>query len=186
MEAQLGKCRLIIKTGDITEEDSEAIVNAANSSLMGGGGVDGAIHAKGGKQIDRECLEIRRTLYPDGLPPGKAVITSGGRLKAKYVIHAVGPIWRGGKHDEERVLRDAYSSSLDLACQRNIRSVAFPAISTGAYGYPMKQAIEVALRAVISFLRERQCPEEVRLVFYRESDFELAESLAKDMLGLSN
>ncbi|WP_449462543.1 O-acetyl-ADP-ribose deacetylase [Tardisphaera miroshnichenkoae] len=186
MEFSVGKCRVVVKRGDITEEDSEAIVNAANSSLMGGGGVDGAIHAKGGEQIDRECAEIRRTLYPRGLPPGRAVITSGGRLKARYVIHAVGPVWRGGGAGEERVLRDAYRSSLELAFQKGIRSVSFPAISTGAYGYPMEDALGVALEAITSFLRERGAPEEVRLVLYRQADLELAEKVARERLGLSN
>ncbi len=186
MDFSIGKCRLVLKRGDITDEDTDAIVNAANSSLMGGGGVDGAIHAKGGEQIDRECAEIRRTLYPRGLPAGRAVITSGGKLRARYVIHTVGPVWRGGNAGEERVLRDAYRSSLELALQKGIRSISFPAISTGAYGYPMEDALRVALEAITSFLKERGGPEEVRLVLYRQGDLELAERVAREGLGLSN
>ncbi|MGC8636050.1 MAG: O-acetyl-ADP-ribose deacetylase [Thermoprotei archaeon] len=185
MEVSVGGCRLVLKMGDITEEDTEAIVNAANSSLMGGGGVDGAVHAKGGKRIDEECAEIRRTLYPRGLPPGKAVITSGGRLKARYVIHTVGPIWRGGTVGEQRTLYSAYRSSLELAVKKGISSVSFPAISTGAYGYPMRQALEVAIDAITSFLKENGRPKEVRLVLYNRSDLELGEEVVRERFGLS-
>ncbi|MEM1726681.1 MAG: O-acetyl-ADP-ribose deacetylase, partial [Candidatus Bathyarchaeia archaeon] len=128
--------------------ETDAIVNAANPSLMGGGGVDGAIHRKGGPKILEECKRIRATEYPDGLPTGKAVITTGGNLKAKYVIHTVGPVWRGGKSGEAELLAEAYRNSLKLAVSKGIKTIAFPSISTGAYGYPIDEASRIALSTV--------------------------------------
>jgi O-acetyl-ADP-ribose deacetylase (regulator of RNase III) len=135
--------------GDITQQDVDAIVNAANSRLAGGGGVDGAIHRAGGPSI----MEETRRQYPDGCPTGAAVITAGGNLKAKYVIHAVGPVWNGGTRGEETLLSMAYRTALELAADRACRSVALPALSTGAYRYPMEGAARVALVTAADFLR---------------------------------
>ena len=143
MKFEIGRTRISIVKGDITEQTTDAIVNAANSSLMGGGGVDGAIHRRGGPEILEECKEIRRTKLPQGLPTGKAVITSGGNLKAKWVIHTVGPIWRGGNQGEAELLTNAYRNSLQLATFKGLRTVAFPSISTGAYGYPIEKASKI-------------------------------------------
>ncbi|MBI2998151.1 MAG: O-acetyl-ADP-ribose deacetylase [Deltaproteobacteria bacterium] len=156
----------MVKVGDITKEDTEAIVNAANSSLMGGGGVDGAIHRAGGPEILQQCKEIRRNLYPDGLPTGEAVATTGGRMKAKYVIHTVGPVYgRGGKEKEEQ-LAACYRNSLKVAVEREAKTVAFPAISTGVYGYPMEEAAKVSSEAIKKFLGADFSIKEVRLVFF--------------------
>ena len=152
MEITINKTRVSLIQGDITRQRTEAIVNAANSSLMSGGGVDGAIHKAGGPAILAACKKIVAAQGP--LPAGKAVITTGGNLHAKYVIHTVGPVWHGGQHDEEKVLAGAYRESLKLAAEHNISTIAFPSISTGAYGYPVDEAAEVAIQAVISFFRD--------------------------------
>lgn len=136
--------------GDITRQNVDAIVNAANSSLMGGGGVDGAIHRAGGPAILEECKQIRAMQGP--CAPGQAVITCGGKLQARYVIHTVGPIWREGTANEEKILGDCYRNSLSLAHDYEVTSIAFPSISTGAYGYPIDLAARVALSAVINFI----------------------------------
>ena len=138
--------------GDIIQQETEAIVNAANSSLMGGGGVDGAIHRAGGPAILEECKRIRAQRGP--LPPGQAVVTTGGNLKAGYVIHTVGPIWQGGRKNEAAVLTSAYQESLKLAKVKDIKTISFPSISTGAYGYPLDEAARVAVEAVVNFIKE--------------------------------
>jgi len=171
IEISIGKSKIRLVQGDITDQETEAIVNAANPSLMGGGGVDGAIHREGGPKILEECRKIRKTEWPEGLPTGKAVITSGGKLKAQYVIHTIGPIWRGGNRDEPRLLSDAYWNSLELAVSKGIKTVAFPSISTGAYGYPVEKASRIAFKTVKSFLEERDSLEEVRFVLFSNSDF---------------
>ncbi|HOM17479.1 MAG TPA: O-acetyl-ADP-ribose deacetylase [Thermoguttaceae bacterium] len=148
--------------GDITLQEVDAIVNAANRSLASGGGVDGAIHAAGGPSIMAET----RKKYPLGCPTGSAVISGAGQLKAKYVIHAVGPVWRGGDRQEAELLAGAYRRSLELALEHQCRSVALPALSTGAYGYPMDQAARVALQTVRDFLAGHGRPELVRFVLY--------------------
>ncbi|GAV24401.1 O-acetyl-ADP-ribose deacetylase [Carboxydothermus islandicus] len=158
---KVGNSKLILKLGDITEEKVDAIVNAANSRLAGGGGVDGAIHRAGGPKIMEECRKIINKI--GFLPPGEAVATTAGNLPAKYVIHTVGPIYRGGQKGEESTLRNAYLNSLKLAKQLGVKSIAFPSISTGAYGYPVKEAAMVALKAVSEFL-ERE-PENFTVVF---------------------
>jgi O-acetyl-ADP-ribose deacetylase (regulator of RNase III) len=135
--------------GDITEQEVDAIVNAANSRLAGGGGVDGAIHRAGGPTI----MEETRRRYPDGCPTGSAVITGAGNLRAKYVIHAVGPVWSGGRRGEEGLLSSAYRTSLDLAAKHECRSVGLPALSTGAYRYPIDAAARIAIRTAVEFLR---------------------------------
>lgn len=144
--------KLRIIQGDITQQSTDAIVNAANSSLMGGGGVDGAIHRAGGPAILDECKQI--VARQGRLPTGKAVMTTGGNLKAKYVIHTVGPIWHGGNSGEPELLASAYHESLKLATKNKLNSIAFPSISTGAYGYPVNQASKVAIDAVITFLSQ--------------------------------
>ena len=129
--------RVVVKVGDLTKEATDAIVNAANHTLLGGGGVDGAIHRAGGPDILKECKEIRRLRFPDGLPTGQAVITTAGRMAAKYVIHTVGPVWNGGAHGEPGLLASCYRRSLEVAATAGARTIAFPAISTGVYGYPV-------------------------------------------------
>ncbi len=162
--------RVVVKSGDITEEKADAIVNAANSSLMGGGGVDGAIHRTGGPDILDECKQIRNTTYPDGLPSGQAIATTAGRLHAKHVIHTVGPVWNGGKNDEERLLGECYLNSLVQAKKQDCKTIAFPAISTGVYGFPKPLAANVSSQAVKSFLENDTIIEKVIFVFFNEED----------------
>lgn len=165
--------RVSVLVGDITKQDTDAIVNAANASLLGGGGVDGAIHRAGGDEILEECKEIRRTRFPNGLPTGEAVITTGGKLPALYVIHTVGPIY--GQHDgrEAELLANCYHNSLTLAVEKNLTSVAFPAISTGVFGYPQAESARVASKTIENFLSTDHQLKEVRLVFFREPDAEV-------------
>jgi len=165
--------RVIVKTGDITQENVDAVVNAANSTLLGGGGVDGAIHSAGGRQILEECEEIRRSEYPNGLPTGKAVITSGGNLTAKYVIHTVGPIYGKNNGRDAELLADCYKNSLDLAVENELRTIAFPSISTGAFSYPKPEAAKIASQAIKDFLAKNETIEEIRLVFFSESDAQI-------------
>lgn len=169
MQVVIGNSVLKLVQGDITQQETEAIVNAANSSLMGGGGVDGAIHRSGGPQILEECKQIVARQGP--LPTGQAVITSGGNLKARWVIHTVGPIWRGGNAGEDDLLASAYRSSLQLAVEKNISTISFPSISTGAYRFPLERAAEIALRTVWDFLSTHQKPAEVRFVLFSPGDF---------------
>ena len=156
--------------GDITRQDVTAVVNAANSTLLGGGGVDGAIHNAGGPEILKECQEIRRTVYPNGLPTGLAVITTGGNLPAKHVIHTVGPIYGRQPDRDAELLAACYQNSLLLGRQHSISSIAFPSISTGAYGYPKAEAAKVASAAIKNFLTADTQIEEVRLVFFQQRD----------------
>ena len=158
--------RVTVKVGDITVEEVDAIVNAANSTLMGGGGVDGAIHRRGGKTILEECKKIKQRQYPNGLPAGEAVITKGGNLPAKYVIHTVGPVWSGGNQGEKDTLRSCYTKSLECAERNNLSTVAFPAISTGVYRFPKELAAEISSEAIRSFLQAHEKIKEVRLVFF--------------------
>jgi O-acetyl-ADP-ribose deacetylase (regulator of RNase III) len=167
------KGRVVVKVGDITKEDVDAIVNAANSTLMGGGGVDGAIHRAGGSEILKECKEIRRTQYPQGLPTGEAVITSAGKMAARYVIHTVGPVFGGGGKEKADQLTACYRKSLALAGKKGLKTVAFPAISTGIYGYPLDQAAQVCSKAIQDFLASEATVQEVRLVFFSQRDADL-------------
>ena len=162
--------RVIIKVGDITKEKVGAIVNAANSTLLGGGGVDGAIHKAGGKTILDECRKIRQNNFPEGLPTGKAVITTGGELPAEFVIHTVGPIYgmNGGRDGE--LLADCYRNCLKLAAENNIVTIAFPSISTGAFHFPKHEAAEVSSQAIGDFLESNLQVKQVLLVFFSESD----------------
>ena len=162
--------RVSVTTGDLTEQATQTIVNAANSTLLGGGGVDGAIHRKGGRQIYDECYEIRQTLYPKGLPTGKAVITSGGKLKARFVIHTVGPVFGMNQGKDAELLSDSYKNSMALAVENDLRTIAFPSISTGAFGYPKHEAAAVSSHAIKEFLENDNRIIEVRLVFFSESD----------------
>ena len=165
--------RVVVKVGDITKEDVDAIVNAANGSLMGGGGVDGAIHRAGGPEILKECKEIRRVRYPDGLPTGQAVITTAGRMAAKHVIHTVGPVYGRGGKDKAELLAACYRNSLELAAKNGLKTIAFPAISTGVYGYPLDEAAKVSSQAIEKFFRADNSIEEVRLVFFAAGDAEV-------------
>jgi O-acetyl-ADP-ribose deacetylase (regulator of RNase III) len=165
--------RLIVKVGDLTEEDVDAIVNAANSTLLGGGGVDGAIHRAGGPAIVKECRRIRATTHPEGLPTGKAVVTTGGDLKAHHVIHTVGPIYgeHGGR--EANLLAASYRNSLELAVANRLSSIAFPSISTGIYGYPKDEAAKVSSTAIVEFLDVDTAMKQIRLVFFSRPDAEV-------------
>jgi O-acetyl-ADP-ribose deacetylase (regulator of RNase III) len=165
--------RVRVQVGDITKEAVDVVVNAASSTLLGGGGVDGAIHRAGGPRILEECRELRRTLLPEGLPAGEAVLTTAGELPARYVIHTVGPIYgrEGGR--EAELLASCYRNSLRLAAERGLETIAFPSISTGAYGYPKAEAAEVCSAAVEEFLRTGARVAEVRLVFFSHPDAEV-------------
>ncbi|MEO7970141.1 MAG: O-acetyl-ADP-ribose deacetylase [bacterium] len=164
--------RVRVVTGDITKQDVDGIVNAANSTLLGGGGVDGAIHRAGGPAIIEACREIRRTQYPQGLPTGEAVITTAGELPARHVIHTVGPIYGQQRGQAAELLAACYRNSLSLAVQNNLTSIAFPAISTGVYGYPLDEAAQVSSTAITKFLAEDSTLQQIRLVFFRRQDAE--------------
>lgn len=165
--------RVLVLVGDITRQDVTAIVNAANSSLLGGGGVDGAIHRAGGPKILEECKQIRNTTYPDGLPTGHAVLTTGGNLPAKYVIHTVGPIYGREPERESKLLAACYQNSLELARQHAMSSIAFPSISTGVFGYPKAEAAKISSAVIKQFLSADQQIEQVRLVFFQQTDARL-------------
>jgi len=162
--------RVVVKVSDITRETTDAIVNAANSTLLGGGGVDGAIHARGGIQILEECRAIRRDKFPDGLPTGEVVITRGGNLEAKFVIHTVGPIYGQNQNKDAALLANCYKNCLSLAVENNLQSIAFPSISTGAFAFPKHEAAEVSSKAIKDFLSRNESIEQIRLVFFSEPD----------------
>lgn len=162
MKLLLADCTLELVQGDVTAQSVDAIVNAANARLAGGGGVDGAIHRAGGPAIMAET-DAR---YPDGCPTGSAVISGAGELPARYVLHAVGPIWRGGQRGEPDQLSSAYRRCLELAVEHNCQSVAFPSLSTGAYGYPIDRAARIALQTVAAFLEQHRQPALVRFVLF--------------------
>lgn len=175
MSASFRNGSIVVVVGDITKESVDAIVNAANSSLTGGGGVDGAIHRAGGPEILKACEEIRRTRWPDGLPTGEAVITTAGRLPAKHVIHTVGPVkGRHGSRDAE-LLASCYRNSLTLAAEHRLATIAFPAISTGVYGYPRDEAAQVASLAIAGVLSQDRSIAQVRLVFFSAEDARIFE-----------
>jgi O-acetyl-ADP-ribose deacetylase len=171
MRRSFGNCVVELVQGDITRETTDAVVNAANSSLMGGGGVDGAIHRAGGPAILAECKTIRAGQGP--LAPGQAVITTGGRLPCRHVIHTVGPIWHGGGQGEPDILASCYRECLRLAAAHGLRSIAFPSISTGAFGYPIELAAPQALAAVRDAADEAGPVRLVRFVLFRAGDLEL-------------
>jgi O-acetyl-ADP-ribose deacetylase (regulator of RNase III) len=181
METIINGVKLNLISGDITQQSTDAIVNAANSSLMGGGGVDGAIHRAGGPVILEACKQI--VTRQGRLPTGQAVITTGGNLKAKHVIHTVGPVWQGGGSGEEDLLASAYRESLKVAADNKLSSVSFPSISTGAYGYPLDKAAQVALRTVVSVLNEKKTSlKEVRFVLFGQAALDAYESALKALV----
>ena len=174
MDIQVGKAVISLIQGDITREETDAIVNAANARLAGGAGVDGAIHEAGGPSIMAECRKI------GGCPTGRAVITTGGKLKARYVIHTVGPVYQGGARGEADLLRSAYLESLKLASARGLKSLSFPAISTGVYAYPVHEAARIALKTVMDYLEEHGDIERVRFVLFGRKMFDVfAEEMKK-------
>lgn len=177
MTITVNKTRLSLIIGDITKQKTDAIVNAANSSLMGGGGVDGAIHKAGGPKILEECMKIREK--QGGCNTGEAVITTGGNLPAKYVIHTVGPIWHGGDRKEPELLANCYKNSLKLATENSIKTLSFPSISTGVYGYLIDQASKVALKAVTDFLKEDESLDEVVFVLFNDVIYQNYEEALK-------
>lgn len=177
METRINQSILILKIGDITKETTEAIVNAANTSLRGGGGVDGAIHRAGGPSIMEECRKI------GSCPTGAAVITSAGFLKAKYVIHTVGPIYRDGRHDEDLLLKSTYLSCLDLASRHGIKSISFPALSAGAYGYPLPSAARIALETVIGYTNSHDEIKTVNFVLFNQDVFQAFRTVLRELLA---
>ena len=182
MEVIINNTKLSMIQGDITRQATDAIVNAANPSLMGGGGVDGAIHRAGGPAILGECKQI--VAKQGRLPTGKAVITTGGNLKAKYVIHTVGPIWRGGSRNETELLASAYHESLKVAAENKLASISFPSISTGAYGYPVAEAARIALRTVVSILKEQATPiKEIVFALFDSKTYESYCSALQETIG---
>ncbi len=169
----------ILKT-DVTLLQVDAIVNAANSSLLGGGGVDGAIHRVAGVGLLEECKELRKSQFSHGLSTGKAVITKAYQLPAKFVIHTVGPIWNGGNRNEAKLLSDCYKNTLDICYNSQIHSIAFPAISTGIYGYPKKSAVKIAIDTVINWLNENKM--EIQIIFALMNDnFEIYKNYFKGL-----
>lgn len=180
MERPVNKSKLVLVKGDITRQSTDAIVNAANPSLMGGGGVDGAIHRAGGPAILEECRQI--VARQGRLPSGKAVITTGGQLQARHVIHTVGPIWQGGRSGEPELLASAYRESLKLAVAHGLQTLSFPSISTGAYGYPVRQAAEVALPTVVAFLRQEESLPEVTFVLFDEATYRTYAEVVQELM----
>jgi len=170
MDRVVNKTKLSLLHGDITRQSTDAVVNAANSGLMGGGGVDGAIHRAGGPAILEECKQI--VTRQGRLPTGDAVITTGGNLNARHVIHTVGPVWHGGQSGEPELLASAYRQSLKVAAERGLKSVSFPSISTGAYGYPTRLAAAVALETVIAFLHQGEALEEVVFMLFDDATYQ--------------
>ena len=179
MTTKINQTTLALVRGDITRERVDAIANAANEGLMGGGGVDGAIHRAGGPSIAAECSAIRAK--QGGCPTGQAVITTGGNLPAKYIIHTVGPIWRGGTAGEAELLASCYRESLRLAVEHSIKTIAFPSISTGVYGYPVEQATPIALNAVKQFLEAYDGLDKVRFVLFDDVTYGTYKNVLLDV-----
>ena len=179
-ELWVGMAVIRLIHGDITHEAVDAIVNAANSSLMGGGGVDGAIHRAGGPAILAECEEIVRK--QGRLPTGQAVITTAGDLAARYVVHTVGPVWRGGKQNEDALLADAYRNSLALAAENGCRSAAFPSISTGIYSFPLERAARIALRTLVEEMPKHDLAE-VRMILFGDADYATYQEALDEVAG---
>jgi O-acetyl-ADP-ribose deacetylase (regulator of RNase III) len=175
MEVKVGSATLELVEGDITQQDTEAVVNAANAALRPGGGVDGAIHRAGGPAIEAECRRL------GGCPTGEARITTGGNLKARYVIHTVGPVYRDGFHREPELLASCYRESLKLASAQGIKSLAFPSISTGVYGYPMADAARVALKTVTDYLAQHPEIERVRFVLFGRTAYKVYEKALEEL-----
>lgn len=178
-EFHVGTAVVRLSQGNITKQDTDAVVNAANSSLMGGGGVDGAIHSAGGPAILEECKKI--VAETGRCETGKAVITTAGDMPAKHVIHTVGPVYHGGQRGEPELLADAYTNSFRLAVEHGLKSIAFPSISTGAYGYPIEQASRIALETVRGLLQEESDVNEIRFVLFSDDDLGVYRRVAKDV-----
>jgi len=164
--------RVVAELGDVTTMAVGAVVNAAKSSLMGGGGVDGAIHRAGGPDILAACRRLRRTTHPDGLPPGQAVATTAGNMPADVVIHTVGPVWEGGGRNEDAVLADCYRNSLSVAAELGVSSIAFPSISTGIYGFPRERAASIVWPTVTGEVAHLSASMQIHLVFFSRADLE--------------
>lgn len=173
--------RIELLQGDITKLEVDAIVNAANGTLMGGGGVDGAIHNAAGPKLLEECLKIKER--QDGCPPGEAVITSGADLKAKFVVHAVGPVWKGGKENEKQLLANAYRNSLMLAVSNSVKTIAFPNISTGIYRFPKQSAAEIAIREVNDFLSQDETIETVIFCCFDDENYKIYSQMLNKTSG---
>jgi len=179
MQVKVGQAILELVEGDLTRQETDAIVNAANTQLLPGGGVDGAIHRAGGPAILAECRQL------GGCPRGEARLTTGGNLKARYVIHTVGPVYRGGGHREAELLASCYQESLKLASFRGLASIAFPSISTGAYGYPLAAAARIALKTTIDYLGGHLEIKLVRFVLFGQAAYEVYEKTLKELTGTS-
>lgn len=179
MQMKIGQQTIELMVSDVTTIEVDAIVNAANSRLAGGGGVDGAIHRRGGPAIMAET----DVLYPDGCPTGSAVISTAGKLPAKHVIHAVGPVWGGGNRGEAELLEAAYRRCLELAVEHNCRGIAFPSLSTGAYRYPVDQAARVALSTAIEFLRNNDLPERIIFVLFDQGAYGAFAAALEEFIG---
>ncbi len=177
MRYEINHSAIELVQGDITQQDTDAIVNAANSSLLGGGGVDGAIHRAAGPELLAECRSL------GGCDTGDAKITRGYRLQAKHVIHAVGPVYHDGRHGEDELLASAYCRSLEIAAEHHLQSVAFAAISTGVYGYPLQDAARVALGTIINFMQEHDEPSLVRMVLFDRRAFEVHQRVLEELLS---
>jgi O-acetyl-ADP-ribose deacetylase (regulator of RNase III) len=177
MNVSIHTSMLSLVLGDITTEETDAIVNAANSRLAGGAGVDGAIHKAGGPSIMAECRKL------GGCLTGQAVMTSGGNLKAKYVIHTVGPVYQGGAKGEANLLKSAYTESLKLASAKKLKSIAFPAISTGVYGYPLEEAAHIALSAIVDYLEHQNDIKVVRFVLFGQKTYDVFAAELKKLSG---
>lgn len=178
MQVKINNTALELIKGDITDEDVDVIVNAANSALAGGGGVDGAIHAKAGTGVITETKEK----YPEGCKTGDAKITKGYNLKAKYIIHTVGPIYRGGHKNEADLLKNAYQNSLLLAKENNLKTISMPSISTGVYSYPLKEASNIALKSVIEIIKEKDFFDRVRFVLFSDDILAIYEETLRELL----
>ena len=177
LEVTIGNIKIKLVQGDITKETTDAVVNAANTGLRGGGGVDGAIHRAGGPAILQECIEK----YPHGCETGEARITTAGLMKAKFVIHTPGPIWRGGVENEESLLRNSYRNSILIASEYKVKTISFPSISTGVYGFPIEKASQIAINTVIEESKGTTV-EEVHFVLFSDSDYNVYETALKQLL----
>ena len=177
MEVEVGQSTLELVDGDITQQDTEAIVNAANNSLLGGGGVDGAIHKAAGPELLAECRTV------GDCPAGEARLTKGYKLKAKYVIHAVGPVYREAGRRAPELLANAYRNSLRIASKNGIKSISFPSLSTGAYGYPPQEAAPIALETVIEYLEDHPNIQVVRFVLFGHAAYQAYEKALRDLMG---
>jgi O-acetyl-ADP-ribose deacetylase len=174
--------RIVLEQGDIAAHEADAIVNAANSTLLGGGGVDGAIHRRGGLEILEACRRLRAERFPDGLPTGMAVETTAGALPARWVIHTVGPVWRGGDGGEDDLLASCYRSSMQLAHRNGVRSIAYPSISTGVYGFPVSRAAHIAVRELHDAIRHYPEIQTVRVVAFGDAAWDAYEAAMEEWI----